>query len=44
MASKRISTPRQEKWYRGADVPMRVIRDFARRVAERFQPEKIIPL
>ncbi len=30
------------RWYRGADVPMRVIRRFAREVAERFQPEKII--
>jgi uncharacterized protein len=29
-------------WYRGADIPMRVIRRFARDVAERFQPEKII--
>ena len=31
-----------ERRYRGADVPMSVIRRFARRVAERFQPEKII--
>lgn len=30
------------KWYRGADVPMAVIRRFARQVAERFRPEKII--
>jgi uncharacterized protein len=29
-------------WYRGADVPMTVIRRFARQVAERFGPEKII--
>jgi predicted nucleotidyltransferase len=29
-------------WYRGADIPMRVIRRFARNVAERFQPDKII--
>ncbi|MEX2172164.1 MAG: nucleotidyltransferase domain-containing protein [Pirellulales bacterium] len=29
-------------WYRGADVPMSVIRRFARQVAERFHPEKII--
>ena len=28
--------------YWGADVPMRVIRDFARRVAERFDPDRII--
>src|SRR5215510_12137011 len=32
--------PRPVYW--GADVPMRVIRRFARQVAERFQPEKII--
>jgi predicted nucleotidyltransferase len=30
------------RWYRGADVPKSVIRRFAREVAERFQPEKII--
>lgn len=30
------------RWYRGADIPMRVIRRFARQVAERFQPDKII--
>src|SRR5437773_9551653 len=30
------------RWYRGADVPMRVIRRFARQVAERFKPDKII--
>src|SRR5436189_5752977 len=30
------------RWYRGADVPMSVIRRFARQVAERFGPEKII--
>jgi predicted nucleotidyltransferase len=29
-------------FYRGADVPMSAIRRFARQVAERFQPEKII--
>jgi len=28
--------------YRGAEVPLRVIRHFARQVAKRFQPEKII--
>src|SRR5438128_3977193 len=30
------------RWYRGADIPMHVIRRFARQVGERFQPEKII--
>jgi uncharacterized protein len=42
MATKRSQKAKPEKWYSGADVPMRVIRDFARRVAERFQPDKII--
>jgi predicted nucleotidyltransferase len=42
MASKSSSKPEPETWYRGADIPMRVIREYARRVAERFQPEKII--
>jgi uncharacterized protein len=30
------------RWYRGADVPRRLIRRFARDVAERFHPDKII--
>ena len=30
------------RWYRGADVPRAVIRRFARQVAERFRPDKII--
>lgn len=29
-------------WYRGKDVPIRVIRQFAREVASRFRPHKII--
>ncbi len=33
---------RPVRWYRGVDVPMRLIRRFARQVAERFQPDKII--
>jgi uncharacterized protein len=41
MPTKR-KTPAPERWYRGANIPMRVIRRFARDVAERFQPEKII--
>src|SRR5436309_14410079 len=45
MASKRRTpsppdSPR--RWYRGADIPMRVIRRFARAVAEKFHPDKII--
>jgi predicted nucleotidyltransferase len=30
------------RWYQGADIPLRVIRKFARQVAEHFQPDKII--
>jgi len=39
---RQASTPKAPRWYRGADIPMRVIRRFARQIAERFQPEKII--
>src|SRR2546423_9463384 len=44
MAAKRPTSMNAShvRWYRGADIPMRVIRRFARQVAERFQPEKII--
>src|SRR5438105_1501723 len=44
MSTKRGSAVKAAKprWYRGADIPMAVIRRFARQVAERFQPEKII--
>src|SRR5437667_12411033 len=44
MATKRptVSKAPPGRWYRGADVPMRVIRRFARQVAEHFQPEKIV--
>src|ERR1700737_1830611 len=30
------------RWYRGADIPMSVIRRYASEAAVRFQPEKII--
>ena len=30
------------RWYRGANVPMRVIRKFTRDVVEHFHPEKVI--
>jgi predicted nucleotidyltransferase len=38
------STPTKAptRWYRGANIPMRVIRRFARQVGERFQPDKVI--
>src|SRR5262245_13134496 len=38
----RTSESPPRSWYRGKDVPMRVIRRFARDVAERFHPDKII--
>ena len=44
MAAKR-RTPKPlppPRWYRGADIPMRLIRRFAREVAERFHPDKIL--
>jgi len=44
MTAKRRTIAKSEpaRWYCGADVPMRVIRRFARQVGERFQPDKII--
>src|SRR5437763_16494544 len=31
-----------KRYYSGADIPMRVIRRYARHIAEKFHPEKII--
>src|SRR5262245_26446666 len=45
MQSKRRPPTKPEtspRFYRGANVPMRVIRQYAREVAERFRPDKII--
>ena len=44
MSTKARSNPKPQskRWYRGADVPGSVIRRFAREVAERFHPERII--
>jgi len=42
MPRGKTSETAEDRWYRGADVPMAVIRRFARQVAERFGPEKII--
>src|SRR5438876_791472 len=43
MARKRSSSDdRPARWYRGAEVPPAAIRRFARQVAERFHPEKVI--
>jgi predicted nucleotidyltransferase len=43
--ARKSSQPSQvvpQRWYRGADIPMRVIRRFARDVAEKFQPDRIV--
>src|SRR5436190_14282875 len=40
--SRRANTAEPSRWYRGVNVPMSVIRRFARQVAERFRPERII--
>jgi predicted nucleotidyltransferase len=42
MKRKTPSNARPARWYRGADIPLRVIRRFARQIAERFRPDKII--
>lgn len=44
MKLKRRPPPNDEpvRWYGGAEIPLRVIRRYARRIGERFQPEKII--
>src|SRR3990172_9322855 len=44
MSTKNLAKiePQKTRWYRGADVPKSVIRRFARDVAERFDPDKII--
>jgi uncharacterized protein len=39
---KRIEPEMPTRWYRGVDVPKSLIRRFAREVAERFHPDKII--
>jgi predicted nucleotidyltransferase len=36
------STNEPARWYRGPDIPMRAIRHFARAVATRFDPDRII--
>jgi uncharacterized protein len=36
------TTEGAERWYGGADVPMPVIRRYARQIVERFKPDKVI--
>lgn len=40
--SPSIQAGSTQRWYRGAHIPISVIRRYARQVAERFQPDKII--
>src|SRR5260370_266074 len=44
MSRKALTSPNAglPRWYRGPDVPMLVIRRFARGVAKQFHPDKII--
>ena len=47
MSQKRLGKAKpipdtKETWYTGADVPMAVIRRYAREIADRFQPQKIV--
>jgi predicted nucleotidyltransferase len=40
--SDSLAASEPTRWYHGADIPMHVIRSFAREVAKRFDPDKII--
>jgi predicted nucleotidyltransferase len=44
MARARVQAvgPAPQRWYRGDEVPLSAIRRFARQVAERFGPDRII--
>jgi predicted nucleotidyltransferase len=42
LGKTKTTTEALEGWYSGADVPMSVIRRYARAIADRFQPQKII--
>src|SRR5437016_7203919 len=42
MPAKTKKPDSTERTYWGADVPLRVIRRYARQIAERFQPDKIV--
>ena len=42
MSSKPGSIEKPVRRYRGAEIPLRVIRRFVQQVAKRFQPDKII--
>jgi predicted nucleotidyltransferase len=42
MTNIKTSKKPAQRWYRGADIPTRVIRKFARDIVKRFHPDKII--
>lgn len=42
MGKTKLDNPVAMRWYRGRDVPLPVIRRFARDVVERSQPEQIV--
>jgi uncharacterized protein len=42
MAARIKLADEPKRYYGGADVPMRAIRKFAREVAERYKPDKIV--
>src|SRR6516164_4916374 len=42
MKPKCAAMARPGRWYEGADVPMREIRRFARQLAARFHPDRIV--
>jgi predicted nucleotidyltransferase len=39
---RKTAKPVAKRWYRGKEITMRIIRRYARAVAERFAPDKII--
>jgi predicted nucleotidyltransferase len=42
MRAKQKTARASDRWYRGANIPMRLIRAFARDVVAQFHPQKII--
>ena len=42
MVAKTKTAAKLPRWSSGADIPMRAIRKFVRKVAKRFKPDKII--
>ena len=40
--STKTQTPNPQRYYESPDIPMSAIRRYARRIVEKFQPEKVI--